>query len=218
MLKITFLTDNPKSWIIHYVKKLIALLSKDHRVRHCYSYKEIEKGDIAFFLSCEHIVPCRVLEKNTHNIVVHPSKLPKGKGFSPLAWQILGGKNTIPVTLFEADKEVDGGCIYFQDRICLKGHELNDEIKDLQGKKTIELVLRYIQRYPHVCGRSQKGRGSSYRRMCAKDNQLDPQRSIAAQFEKLRIVNNERYPAFFYYRKHKYILKIFKCPKGRESN
>ena len=211
MLKITILTDNPKSWIIPYVKKLKSQLSIKYRVRHCYSSKNIRKGDIAFFLSCERIVHHDVLKKNTHNIVVHPSKLPKGKGFSPLAWQILEGKSKIPITLFEGVKEVDKGDIYFEDEIRLKGHELNDEIKDLQGKKTMGLVRKYITCYPNIKGRKQRGKSSFYRKRKLEDNKLNPYMSIASQFEKLRIVNNELYPAFFCYRGHKYVLKIFKA-------
>ena len=214
MLKITILTDNPKSWIIPYIKKLKFQLRKKYNVRHCYSFEDIKKGDIAFFLSCERIVPQEVLKKNTHNIVVHLSKLPKGKGFSPLAWQILEGKNIIPITLFEATEEVDSGHIYFEDKIRLKGHELNDEIKNLQGMKTIELVLKFIAHYPNVHGRAQKGKSSFYRRRSLGDSKLDPNRSIAAQFNKLRVVDNELYPAFFYYRGHKYIVKIFKANKN----
>ena len=215
MLKITILTDNPKSWIIPYVEGLKFLLRKKHHVRHCYSFKNIQRGDIAFFLSCEHIVPRYVLNKNTHNIVIHPSRLPKGRAFSPLAWKVLEGKNNIPITLFEAVEEVDSGRIYFEDEIRLKGHELNDEIKDLQGRKTLELALRFIAHYPNVRGREQKGIPSFYRRRKPEDNELDPRRSIASQFEKLRIVNNELYPAFFHYRKHKYVVKIFKADKNR---
>ena len=34
-------------------------------------------------------------------------------------------------------------------------------------------------------------------------------KSIKSQFNKLRIVNNEQWPAFFYYKNKKFIIKIF---------
>lgn len=217
MLKISILTDNPRSWIIPYVEKLIFQLRKKHNIRHCNSFKNIRRGDIAFFLSCEHIVPREALSKNIYNIVVHPSKLPSGKGFSPLAWQILEGKNKIPIVLFEADEEVDSGHIYFEDEIKLAGHELNDEIKKKQGEKTIGLVLKFIAHYPKVRGTAQNGKSSFYRKRNFKDSRLDPNKSIASQFDKLRIVDNELYPAFFYYLGHKYVLKVFKVNKGKQK-
>ena len=43
------------------------------------------------------------------------------------------------------------------------------------------------------------------------NSQIDPSKSITEQFELLRVVDSERYPAFFNYRGKKYLLKIEKC-------
>ncbi len=42
------------------------------------------------------------LDRHQHNLVIHPSNLPQGKGRASLAWQILEGKNEIPIVMFEA--------------------------------------------------------------------------------------------------------------------
>ena len=44
-----------------------------------------------FYLSYEKIVEKKVLKKFKNNLVIHASDLPKGKGWSPLSWQILKG-------------------------------------------------------------------------------------------------------------------------------
>src|SRR5207244_1953015 len=93
----------------------------------------------------EKIVRPETLAKHRHNLVVHPSALPKGRGWSPLAWQILEGKNRIPVTLFEAKPSVDSGAIYFQEFINFQGHELSKEIKSEQGQQTLR------KKSPHIC-------------------------------------------------------------------
>ena len=103
-MEITILTDNPKSWIIPYIEELKKELSQ-HNITHVFS----------------------------SNDVVHPSKLPKGKGFSPLAWQILDGLNNIPVTLFEAVEKVDAGEIYLVDYIKLNA-VLIEAVKELSAK------------------------------------------------------------------------------------
>lgn len=213
MWKISFLTDNLESWIIPFVDMLKEVVSQNHQVTRCWSYEDIPKGDMSFFLSCEKIVPPRILKRNTHNLVIHPSRLPHGKGLSPLAWQILEGKNQIPISLFEAEEKVDGGCVYYCDVIELKGHELNSEIKELQGQKTIDMVMRFINDYPHVKGEPQRGEGSFYRRRRKEDSELDADKSIAEQFNLLRIVDNERFPAFFHHKNHEYTLKIHR--KGK---
>lgn len=211
--RISFLTDNPESWIVPFVDELEKALSQAHCVSRCSSCEDIPHGDICFFLSCEKIVPPGILKRNVHNLIVHPSCLPHGKGFSPLAWQVLEGKNDIPISLFEAVEKVDSGCVYYRDVIKLKGHELNSEIKELQGRQTVRMVMRFIEDYPNIKGEVQQGKESFYARRKAKDSQMDINSSIAEQFNLLRIVDNERYPAFFNYEGHEYVLKIHKRDK-----
>ena len=62
-------------------------------------------------------------------LIVHPSKLPKDKGFAPLQRQILRNKNKIFVSLIKAVKKVDAGPIYLQNSFMLNGTELYDEIR-----------------------------------------------------------------------------------------
>ena len=87
----------------------------------------------------------KYLDMNTNNIVIHPSELPLGRGWSPVAWQVLEGKNEIPITLFEAESKIDSGIIYYEDKIILNGKELIDEIRFKQGNKTVELILRFVK-------------------------------------------------------------------------
>ena len=213
-MEITFLTDNPNSWIIPYVKKLKVELKSTgkYNVKHIYDLNEITEGDIMFILSCEKIIPKNKLNYHTNNIVVHPSKLPQGKGWSPLAWQIIEGKNEIPITLFEAVPKVDSGNIYLTDTIKLNGSELNNEIKQAQGEITIKLVLQYIKDYNNglIKGYKQEGKETFYPKMVRKNNELDINKSIKEQFNTLRIVDNEKYPAFFNLNGNEYIIKIWK--------
>ena len=43
-----------------------------------------------------------IIDLSKHSLVVHSSNLPQGKGWSPMTWQIIEGKNKITNTLFEA--------------------------------------------------------------------------------------------------------------------
>ena len=123
-MKITILTDNPNSWVIPYINEIrIRGEFKNHEIKNVYSSDDITEGDVMFILSCENILKSKHLKLHKSNVVVHPSKLPLGKGWSPLAWQILEGSNTIPVSLFEATEEVDAGDVYIVDYINLKIHE-----------------------------------------------------------------------------------------------
>src|SRR3990167_8678462 len=173
-LKITLLIDNPTSWIAPYAKKIKKMLQqRGHQVTYCNSADKIPIGDYAFFLSCEKIVSKNILRRNKHNLVIHESALPKGKGWSPLTWQILENRNEIPITLFEAVDKVDSVPIYLQDVMCFKGHELLDELHEVQGEKTIELVLKFVKSYPPKKSKSQSGKESFYLRRTPEDSELD---------------------------------------------
>lgn len=209
-MKITILTDNPNSWIIPYVNTLREDLSISHDVTHIFNKSEIVGGDIMFILSCENILKPNYLSLHKNNIVIHPSKVPFGKGWSPLSWQVLEGYNTIPVSLFEAVEKVDSSDVYIVDYIKLEGHELNDEIKHKQGLITIKLVKKYIDEYHTIVGIPQSGEETFYPRRKQKENELNINKTISEQFNLFRVVDNERYPAHFYVNGNKYILKIYK--------
>jgi len=208
---ITLLTDNPNSWIIPYVEILKKEINEHYEVRHVFKHSDIDFGDVMFILSCEKILNNKYLKFHKSNIVIHPSKLPNGKGWSPLAWQILEGANLIPVSLFEATENVDAGDIYFVEYIQLEGHELNDEIKNKQGLLTIDMVKKYIFQFPFLESKKQFGNETFYPRRSEKDNALDIHKSLEDQFNLLRIVDNERYPAHFTLFGKKYIIKIYKA-------
>jgi len=168
---------------------------------------------VVFMLSYFKIVKGAFLRGHQHNLVVHDSQLPQGKGWAPLFWQILEGKNRIPAVLFEATEGVDAGDIYISDYITLQGHELHDEIRDLQARKSVELCMEFLENYDDLKPVSQSGRETFYTRRTPKDSQMDINKSISEQFNLLRIVSNEDYPAFFHHKDSKYILKIFKEEK-----
>ncbi len=211
MLKITILTDKT-SWMNKYNLTLQEYLTcQGHEVRLIDNKIQLQKGDIAFFLSCFEIIKKEKLALNRHNIVVHASNLPSGKGWSPASWQILEGKDSIPLTLFEADEKVDAGKIYMQDSVLLDGSELISEWQEKMGKKIVEMCISFVSSYPSIIqtGKEQTGVETFYAKRSPVDSKLDIHQSIANQFNLLRIVDNENYPAFFEMKGKKYILKIY---------
>jgi len=209
-MKIQILCDNPGSWIIPYAKKVSEeLASMNHVVSYLERHEEVAAGDILVLLSCEQIY--KNLKLNTHNLVVHESDLPKGKGWSPLTWQIVEGASSITVTLFEASEKVDDGAIYEQETIEFKGTELVDELRKLQAEATMRLVHRFVAKFPNVQGKAQSGESTFYRRRTKEDSKLATDKTLAEQFNLLRISDNERYPAWFEIDGKKFELHIFEA-------
>ena len=212
---ITILSDSA-SWLNPSLRTLATCLQgKGHKVALVHSPEDILEGDFAFFLSLGQIVPPGLLRRNKHNLVVHESALPLGRGWSPLTWQILEGSNTIPVTLFEALGEVDCGPILASRTLKFAGTELVDELRNAQAEATVSLCLQFVEEYPQILGqaRNQEGQPSYYPRRRPENSRLDPEKTIASQFDLLRVVDNERYPAFFEFRGKKYVIKIEECKK-----
>lgn len=207
-MKIQILCDNPGSWIVVYAKKFKEELKEEGvEVSLLFKHSEVSKGDILILLSCEKIF--KKLSLNKFNLVIHESDLPQGKGWSPLTWQILEGKNIIPITLFEATEKVDAGLIYNKEFIHLCGTELIEEIREKQANATFNLIRTFVASYPNVNGENQKGEESFYPRRTVKNSELDINKSIAEQFNLLRVCDNERYPAYFKINDKKYIIKIY---------
>ena len=206
ILLISILVDQVDAWIMPYVTNLVDQLQQhNHKVNLCRDKSKICSGDIAIYLSCTNIVPNNILSLNKHNIVVHECALPKGKGWSPLSWQILEGYNEVPITVFEASDEVDGGVVYLQDEMHFRGDELVEELRKVQGDKTVELVMKFIALYPDIKSEEQSGEETYYEKRTPVDSELDINKTLIEQFNKLRVVDNIRYPAYFIYKGFKYI-------------
>jgi methionyl-tRNA formyltransferase len=218
-MKIALLVDSPASWFMPYARRLEKdIAERGHAVSLVNEAESIPPGDCAFFLSCVKLVPAGIRTRNTHNIVVHSSALPQGKGWSPLTWQVLEGKDHIPTSLFEAVDAVDAGPVYARAKITLEGHELLDELHEKQAGVIADLALRFIEAYPSGAGEPQQGSGSSYRRRTPEDSELDPEKTIIEQFDMFRVVDNENYPAFFKHRGHTYVLKIYKKDNPKNND
>jgi UDP-2,4-diacetamido-2,4,6-trideoxy-beta-L-altropyranose hydrolase len=213
-LTITVATSE-HGWLRGSVDSLCEKLRKEgHLVLLVYKAEDIHPSDVLFLLSFWNLISSDILNQNIHNLVVHESDLPNGKGWSPLTWQVIDGKNEIPIVLFEAVEKIDAGPIYLRSDIRLDEGDLIDEIHEKQAEKTYDLCEAFIDSYPQLIGEGeiQKGEETFYSRRTPDDSEIDPEKSIASQFDLLRTVDNMLYPAFFHYRNHKYVIRL---EKGR---
>ena len=210
--RITLLSDR-HSWLNPTLPRLIsALWQRGHAVRWIHTPAELSSGDVCLLLSCSRLLSNEQLALHRHNLVVHESALPKGQGWSPMTWQIIEGVSSVPITLFEAVADLDTGPIYLQQQITLKGDELVGEWRALQGQATLDLCLTWFDSYQQLISsvQTQRGESSHYPRRRPDDSQLDPCLSIVESFNLLRVVDNQRYPAFFNWRGRRYFLHVYR--------
>ena len=111
--------------------------------------------------------------------------------------------------MFEASDGIDDGDIYFVDELELTGFELNDELRKKQAEKTIDMCMNFVNNYDKFkILNKQSGDETFYPKRSLSDNKLDVNKSINEQFNLLRVVSNDEYPAFFEIDGHKFLLKI----------
>ena len=209
MLKIAILLDKKNDWLKDYLHGL-KLKNKKNNFKIFYDYKKIKNFDLVFILGYTTILPLSLKKINKLVLIVHESNLPNGKGFSPLQWQILKGKNLIIFSLIDLNKDIDSGDIYDQIKLKLNGNELFNEIRAKQAQTTFKLINIFLKKYPLIKKTKQKGRSTYFRKRTIKDGKLNINKSINAQFNLLRIGNNDKWPSYFIKNGVKYILKIYK--------
>ena len=189
--------------------------AQGHQVSLCRQINELPScGEILFLIACSAIIPTAVRSRFQKTLVVHASDLPMGRGWSPYVWRLLEGHNEVVVSLLDAEDPVDSGDIWLKTNFLLAGHELHDEIHHKLNAATIKLMNFAISNLSLVSPQPQNENGGSYyRRRTPEDSRIDPEKSIASQFNLLRVCDPDRYPAFFDYLEHRYYITIRKDPK-----
>jgi len=172
---------------------------------------QLTGGDILFLVSCSEILDETCKSAFTYSFVLHASDLPRGRGWSPYIWNILEGNNELTVCLLEAVSPVGSGSIWLRRRFILEGHELLPEIHERVFQAEMSLMDEVIEKLRDIQSLPQDEHSvSHYPRRTPEDSRLDPNKTLAEQFDLLRVVDSERFPAFFEYRGRRYKLKIEK--------
>tara|TARA_A100000164_G_C21762681_1_gene702371 strand:- start:111 stop:758 length:648 start_codon:yes stop_codon:yes gene_type:complete len=177
------------------------------------NHKDLKKKyNVNIVFSYFKIIPKKYLLYSKNNLITHESKVPKGKGMSPLTWQILKNKNKIFFSLLEADTKIDSGTIYYRKKVKIKKDLLFDEIKKIQlieNLKLLEKFLKFLKRKKRAPKSFiQVGKSTYFKKRLPKDSKIDINESIRSQFNLLRVSDSKNYPTFFkmYGKKYKIII------------
>lgn len=210
-MKITVICSDKQHMIYSYLEKWKNENYKNHEIDLVNFSKDIQSGDILFLISCAEIINKEIRNRFKKTLLIHESDLPKGRGWSPLQWLIIEDQNTIPLTLLEAIDEIDAGPIWKKNYLELEGHELVNEITFKVFTEKINLMNFAIKNFNSIKSSAQLSDGISYyKKRTPKDSELDINKSIKEQFNKLRIADEIRYPCFFNFKGKKYKILLRK--------
>ncbi len=204
------------SWAKIYIKKILKKLKNfSKNITVIDNHKKIKDNyDVNIIFSYFKKIPKKYLLRSKFNIVPHESDLPSGKGMSPLSWQILEDKKKIVFSLFDASVKIDSGKVYFKKIVYIPKDKLFSELKNIQFNINTGLIQKFL-RHLNIYKKPPKSiiskkKVSYYRKRKPKDSEIDIYKNIKNQFNLLRIVDNDNYPAFFKIYGKKFYLKIFK--------
>ncbi|OGQ99682.1 MAG: UDP-glucuronic acid dehydrogenase [Deltaproteobacteria bacterium RIFOXYD12_FULL_55_16] len=211
-MKISILCTDPGHPVVKSLKGWVAdMSSRGHSAALFYDKADLPGGDVLFLVSCSQMIRDPERKKYKAALVLHASDLPKGRGWSPHVWSILHGSDRITVSLLEAVEPVDSGVIWLKTEFRLEGHELLLEINEKLFAAELLLMTQAVEQFGAIIPVQQLGDPGAYLpKRSPADSRLDPHKTIAEQFDLLRVVDSQRYPAFLDYRGKRYLLRIEK--------
>ena len=213
-MKITLLCSDPNHPINDYLQSWLCTQDGFHEVELLQSKSQLSGGDLLFLVSCAELIKEPDREKFQATLVLHASDLPEGRGWSPHIWELLGGAEHITLTLLEADDEVDSGKILAKRQIPIPKSALWDEINHLLFTAEIELIDLAVKKHAHLKTKAEEQKTVESRtyhpKRTPKDSQLNPNKTIAEQFNQIRVCDPNRFPAFFELHGARYKLTLEK--------
>ncbi|WP_201546781.1 formyltransferase family protein [Psychrobacter immobilis] len=210
-MKISFLCNDLSHPVNDYLYAWIKKNNSKHEIELVRQKKDLSGGDILFLISCTEIINSQDRMAYINCLVIHASDLPKGRGWSPHIWSIIEGKEELTLTLLEANNKVDSGKIWKKLNFQVPKHALWNEINAQLFEKEIELIDFAVGNFKSVSAKSQALdiEPTYYPKRTPNDSEIDPYKSIESQFDKIRVCDPYRFPAYIelYGERYKLILE-----------
>lgn len=211
-MKISFLCSDPTHPVNNHLQKWIELNQEDHQITLARRKTELPGGEILFLISCSEIIGPTDRAAYGATLVLHASDLPRGRGWSPHIWELVNGAHQITLSLLEAEDKVDSGRVWEKIKISIPKHALWDEINNLLFDAEISLINFAIENHKVIKPVEQVAdiEPTYYPRRTPEHSKIDPQLSLASQFDRIRVCDPQRFPAFFELHGHRYKLTLEK--------
>lgn len=219
-MKITLLCSDSVHPVNVHLNKWVSKNSNRHEISLVRSKADLEGGDILFLVSCAEIIHAKDRQKFKSSLLLHASDLPSGRGWSPVVWEIIGGAELITVSLLEVEDKVDSGRIWRKITRSVPKHALWNEINEILFSAEIELIDLAVNEVVSIEPQPQslEVEASYYRRRSPEDSKINPEQSIAEQFDHIRVCDPERYPAYFDMHGQRFKITLEKMNEQSDHN
>lgn len=142
-------------------------------------------------------------------IIFHSADLPEGRGWAPIYYSISNNKEFYVVSGILAGEGVDTGDIIVKARFRIRDNYTAEMIRQWDNEISISLIKDILKRFDgkELKGIKQEGKASTYSRRTPKDNEVRVDLPLSDIINHLRACEKQ-HPAFFYFNKIKYFIKI----------
>lgn len=175
------------------------------------NFKIINKTfDFVFCINYPKIIPKKYIDSVKNGIYVfHSSDLPEGRGWAPIYHSILSNKKNHVLTMIKINEKVDRGEIIAKAYFKKREGENADSLREVDNIMTIKIIKKVIDDLLlfRLKGKKQTGRGSYCPKRSPSDSEVKAEDSLKKIHYHCLAVTDE-YPAFYYYKNKKYIIKI----------
>lgn len=199
-------SSNPSSKII--VEKLESQFPGIQFETH-YEIASLSGGDALIALSYPRIIDSKSRALYSISLVLHGSALPIGRGWSPGNWMLESLDTQFTMSLMMMEDELDSGLIVGQESFELPVWKTWQDF----NAKSIEAQVRLLEallngELGRHTARRQEGTPTYFTKRTPRDSELDPNKTIAEQWGKLRAADQVRFPAFFRLHGRKFTVTI----------
>jgi methionyl-tRNA formyltransferase len=212
MLRVTVLCSDPDHPVNAWLDRWLERNRHRAEIAIVRDRADCTGGDFLFLISCHQIIGADIRARYGYTLVIHASDLPKGRGWSPMAWEVLNGADSVTVSLLNAEDGVDSGDIWQKRRFALEGTELLDELNAKLFETELDLMDWALDHCHETAPEPQRGEPSVWPRRGPADSEIDPARPLAESFDTIRISDPNRFPAFFTHRGTTYTIRLEKLP------
>lgn len=199
MKKIHIVIATIKSWNIKNVNSLkldnVDIELIDNKDKMTEEVLNKLNPDIVFFIHWSWYIPKNIYDKY-ECIVFHPTRLPYGRGGSPIQNLIVRGQKKTVISAVRVGEELDAGALYpIQKELSLLGTA--EEILMRMSKIVcFDIIPWIIENRP--IPREQTGEVVVFDRRKPEESKLDMESKLEIVFDMIRMLDGEGYPKAFF--------------------
>ena len=179
-------------------------------------FKALKDIDFDLLISCgfPYILDESVINLAKLAINVHPTLLPKYRGYRSAPYIIMNGEDKSGITIHLLTKEMDKGDIILQESFDVSKFDTTKSLFIKAQEFEVDILFKAIQiikkgNIKYTVQDESKASEYNYIRT-PKDSEIDPNKSLNDLYNYIRACDSDDYPAFFYIKNEKVYIKLWR--------